>query len=307
MDTPEIIRQLSRADILPREAILAAREKKAEIVPLFLAAIEDFLAGRFDIEERPDLLLFAFHLLAEWRETAAYPPLIRLARSAAFEEAVGDDATTETCHRVIASVFDGDPVPLTDAILDPAADEYVRSRLCEALAMLTLAGKIAREDAAAFLQQSYVALEQEENRDDREPCFVWYGWQNAIALLGLEELAPLVRQAFERKFIDPTWMEYRHFERDLKRALAGKPPAAAPSEYAMWDDCIEEFSHWYRFSEEAARKRARQPEPPADARTENAPYFLEPVHNRFRHVGRNDPCPCGSGLKFKKCCLATAA
>ena len=24
-------------------------------------------------------------------------------------------------------------------------------------------------------------------------------------------------------------------------------------------------------------------------------------------VGRNDPCPCGSGKKFKKCCLTTAA
>ncbi len=22
-----------------------------------------------------------------------------------------------------------------------------------------------------------------------------------------------------------------------------------------------------------------------------------------RRVGRNDPCPCGSGKKFKKCCL----
>ncbi|HRD91345.1 MAG TPA: SEC-C metal-binding domain-containing protein, partial [Accumulibacter sp.] len=22
-------------------------------------------------------------------------------------------------------------------------------------------------------------------------------------------------------------------------------------------------------------------------------------------VGRNDPCPCGSGRKFKKCCGAT--
>jgi uncharacterized protein YecA (UPF0149 family) len=22
------------------------------------------------------------------------------------------------------------------------------------------------------------------------------------------------------------------------------------------------------------------------------------------HVGRNDPCPCGSGRKFKKCCGA---
>lgn len=23
----------------------------------------------------------------------------------------------------------------------------------------------------------------------------------------------------------------------------------------------------------------------------------------FKHVGRNDPCPCGSGMKYKKCCL----
>jgi SEC-C motif-containing protein len=24
------------------------------------------------------------------------------------------------------------------------------------------------------------------------------------------------------------------------------------------------------------------------------------------HVGRNDPCPCGSGKKYKKCCAAAA-
>lgn len=24
-------------------------------------------------------------------------------------------------------------------------------------------------------------------------------------------------------------------------------------------------------------------------------------------VGRNDPCPCGSGVKFKKCCLRKEA
>ena len=23
----------------------------------------------------------------------------------------------------------------------------------------------------------------------------------------------------------------------------------------------------------------------------------------MRKVGRNDPCPCGSGLKYKRCCL----
>lgn len=25
-----------------------------------------------------------------------------------------------------------------------------------------------------------------------------------------------------------------------------------------------------------------------------------------RKVGRNEPCPCGSGTKFKKCCLSKA-
>ena len=23
----------------------------------------------------------------------------------------------------------------------------------------------------------------------------------------------------------------------------------------------------------------------------------------FKQIGRNDPCPCGSGKKYKKCCL----
>ena len=39
-----------------------------------------------------------------------------------------------------------------------------------------------------------------------------------------------------------------------------------------------------------------------------APTVLQlrrkPVHPQaIGRVGRNDPCPCGSGKKFKKCCL----
>lgn len=31
--------------------------------------------------------------------------------------------------------------------------------------------------------------------------------------------------------------------------------------------------------------------------------ILEPDQEKNKKVGRNDPCPCGSGKKFKKCCL----
>jgi uncharacterized protein YecA (UPF0149 family) len=27
------------------------------------------------------------------------------------------------------------------------------------------------------------------------------------------------------------------------------------------------------------------------------------VRREGKKVGRNDPCPCGSGKKYKKCCL----
>ena len=30
---------------------------------------------------------------------------------------------------------------------------------------------------------------------------------------------------------------------------------------------------------------------------------MEPIRNRGEAVGRNDPCPCGSGKKFKNCCM----
>ena len=33
----------------------------------------------------------------------------------------------------------------------------------------------------------------------------------------------------------------------------------------------------------------------------------KPIVNKTEKVGRNDPCPCGSGLKFKKCCGANGA
>ena len=53
---------------------------------------------------------------------------------------------------------------------------------------------------------------------------------------------------------------------------------------------------------------AMQAEPAADGRPADAPADgrgeqpLEPIRNMGQKVGRNDPCPCGSGRKFKNCC-----
>ncbi len=37
---------------------------------------------------------------------------------------------------------------------------------------------------------------------------------------------------------------------------------------------------------------------------DGVPVRQEPVRREGPRIGRNDPCPCGSGKKFKKCCGA---
>lgn len=48
-----------------------------------------------------------------------------------------------------------------------------------------------------------------------------------------------------------------------------------------------------RWAEEAARR----------SRNDDPPFLLEPHERNAPKIGRNDPCPCGSGKKYKKCCL----
>ncbi len=35
---------------------------------------------------------------------------------------------------------------------------------------------------------------------------------------------------------------------------------------------------------------------------ESLPPPVETIRSEEKTVGRNDPCPCGSGKKYKKCC-----
>lgn len=45
-----------------------------------------------------------------------------------------------------------------------------------------------------------------------------------------------------------------------------------------------------------------QPQAPLPASPEKPPVASVPIRREQEKVGRNDPCPCGSGKKYKKCC-----
>jgi preprotein translocase subunit SecA len=54
-----------------------------------------------------------------------------------------------------------------------------------------------------------------------------------------------------------------------------------------------------------SRPAQAAPPPTRDAEPE-APKIELPIKRELPKVGRNEPCPCGSGKKFKNCCGKTA-
>jgi hypothetical protein len=296
MDAEAILRKLTYAEGLPREALKAASAQRDEMLPLFLNEIETYLAREPAARPEPTPLFFIFHLLGEWQEKAAYRPLARLLRLPDHQiDTIFGDGITSTSHRVMAAVCDSDPEPLSGVFLDPHAEQFVRSRMCEALAMVTLQGEFDRALASRILRDAFMEMQPQARN------FVWFGWQSAIAMLGLSDLKILVKKAFDRGFIDTYVLAFDHFEQDLRRGIEGlrEPWRPDDQEYTPFGDTIEELSRWYCFSEQYQKDQARwRRQAEADrARSQR-------LENPFKGVGRNDPCPCGSGKKFKKCCLA---
>jgi uncharacterized protein len=286
-----LLRALGSAGPEFEQAVVAARADRARLCDAFVEVVEDYLAG----EAPPavaDALFLIVHLLGEWSQTTAYRPLCALLRLPADEvEMLMGDAITETLPRIMAAVFDGDLAPLQAVILDSEADEFVRSAMFTTLVALALRGVVPRPQVAKFL------LECEAQLEPRAANHVWFGWQDAVSHLGLAALRPLVERGFRLGYIDPVVMRFEEFEEELERSMREGPEAAwrDTREYAPFVDTVEALRSWSAFQPTDERRRTARPR---SLEGEDAPKL-----NPFRDVGRNDSCPCGSGAKFKRCCL----
>lgn len=103
----------------------------------------------------------------------------------------------------------------------------------------------------------------------------------------VETTLPVQREGLDRDAIAAwsaasTWLG---LEVESHEVLGGKPEHAFVTFVARWHDAEGEHAH---------RERS------AFVQSDGRWYFLDP--SVPLRAGRNDPCPCGSGQKFKKCC-----
>ena len=297
MNVDEALRRFAQDEGFPREAMAWALDNWATASPRFISKLRRYAAGAERTEDADDEIFCIVHLCGQMRETRAYEPLCRLIGSDPDIEIVLGDATTETVPGILVNVFDGDVAPLIAAIESPAGDEYARSGALSALGYLVRSrGALDDEAMRAFLRR----LRREAL--PREAPGFWYGWAETAAALGYEDLKLELALLNKEELLDVTDFDFDEFGRVA--ALARGDPAGLAGfhdrKIVPFDDAIGTLESWGRGDEDDPENGGDAFESGDDA---DVPLD-EPYLNPFRAVGRNDPCPCGSGKKYKKCCLA---
>ncbi len=296
MTPSEIMHDLARDDIFPKAAMAAARTERETMAPVFIDLVDRLGAQPISAMKDHEVtaLIPIFHLLGEWQDTRAYRPLLQMLRQPtdSLDFLLGD-ALTETSFRVVAGTFDGDLQPLFEFVDDPKADEFARSSMMDCLVLITQLHPERRTEIADYFR-NFRRRFSEENSD------LLLGWMDGIADLGLEDMADEIRAVFDAGLIPKDYCDASDILDDLKAsAAAGGVPVNVRYQKSMILDAIEELSKWHCYSDaffaEVKRQRARN--------VLHTPSLTESFMHETAPVGRNDPCPCGSGRKFKKCCL----
>jgi hypothetical protein len=281
-------------EALPWDAIAYARANWAEAGPALLGALADFVEKRDRTERAHGILFFGLLLMMEKRETAAFAPLARLAREGeALFDILGESAET-LLHRIFAGVFDGDVDRLWSIIEAPHGDEFIRGAALQTYAWLAMSKRETLEAAEARFMQAFKTLEP------KEPSPVWVDLAMTAATLNLSRCIPLMRAACRKGYIPARAIKMKDLEEEfaIGRSDFFRVSAQFARENAPIDDIFAEMEHWTPASQDEIAEGEDDPlEEEADPGT--------PIVNPTRNVGRNDPCPCGSGNKFKKCCGAS--
>jgi hypothetical protein len=228
--------------------------------------------------------------MAQKRETKAFPLLCAIAR-APVDGVVPmfGFAIEASLSQLFASLFDGNVEALTGIAELDRLDPMMRTTAFDALAIIAILRPEFRGKIEDWLVDFSARGEEE---------VYWDGWALAAATLGMERLRPHIEAAIEDMRIDAAFVDMATLEPLF--ALARQDPTGRltleEEGVGYIDDAI---THLRLLEEEEDALMAE-----ADMDDDHGAQPAAPAENPFRDVGRNDPCPCGSGKKFKKCCLA---
>jgi len=311
--TQEILNDFrSAVGHFPRAALEAAIAQREEITPELMRILEVAAHDPSSAGTGPDSFLptFAVYLLAQFRDKRAFPLILKMVTGPgdSAHEILGDTIVLDL-GRILASVYDGNLEGLKQVIENRQMNQYVRSGVLQTLEHLVGSQQMPREQLVDYLRY---LMRPEAERDD---CYIWDQIISIVVSLPAPELLEHVSSLFEDdRLCIETFIDIEEVKEEMERSEQDR----SSTDESLITDVIKGMSWWACFepgaelAEDDDRDEDWLDEAPESVFQQEeaivkplSPVDYEPPTPYVREgpkVGRNDPCPCGSGKKYKKCC-----
>lgn len=243
-------------------------------------------------EETHSFVLHAFFLLAEIRAEESLPKLL------SFLECDDDflrywigDHITETLWQSIYDLGFSNTTLLRKFVMQPGVGTYSKSCASEALCQMVLHHPEKREEVLNVFSEilgRFAHATVDDNIIDSD--FLGLTISDALDC-HLHELKPVIKTLFERGYVSTGICG--HYK-EVEKAFGRKDKFSHKRDlYNIFDLYDNVTTTWAGYKEEGSNGSGSDGYLPA---LNHQPIISD-------KIGRNDPCPCGSGKKYKKCCM----
>jgi hypothetical protein len=280
--------------------------------------------SRFHVDHDMGTTLFAVHLLAEFQAKEALPAIfdsLSLTTDELWDYMYGD-GLFEAMPGIVNRLIGDEPEFYDQKIRDPQTPTALKICLLQALRYVVARKVLSVETYGSWLRDYLELAIPSEN--------VEVVTEIVGDILDTEnpDYIPIVRSAFEKELVNEDFVRLEDAEKELrKRSISIWKRLPDPKE--DYSDTVAELSTWAWFTEPRRPSRAESAPSPSldfiralgnmvnpfarpavldeffedDFYDDESEYKLPELLNTDQKVGRNDPCPCGSGKKYKVCCL----
>ncbi len=200
-----------------------------------------------------------------------------------------DQWDTEGLHAAVIEHLNMD-LPVIDwAAEEGVDDEEIIERLDKAADEM-MAAKAAQFGPESMRMIEKQVLLQTIDGKWREHLLTLEHLRSVVGFRGYAQRDPLNEYKNESFQLFETMLD--SLRMDVTKKLSQIRPMSEEEQQSLMRELQEQ---------RAAMEAAAQPEPPAEPSAEGAPGFVESDPSTWGNPGRNEPCPCGSGKKFKHC------
>jgi len=205
------------------------------------------------------------------------------------------DMLTEDFWRYIYMMGKNRLDKLKDFIFEPHRYTYARTAVSSAIFQLAFNQNERKNEVLKWHEETLRYLLDHQDDHNVLDTHVYDSLlNNFIDVAGKEQL-PIIMSVYDEKFVDQNYRPLSLYL--IKKYLVNKKPDyRVHNIFTTIEQYYDEWQRWYKNNDTIDAENNSHYDFLDDEEETLKPFIAPPK------VGRNDPCPCGSGKKYKKCC-----